>query len=123
VFFSIYRTEKYSSVFCSVYRTEKCSSAFCIFYRIEKCSFFIQVKLFQEAEGTESRAKYPREIFKIHYDTTSILSCYSPAITSTFLPLRPENAGSDKELKLKDRQRDKVMPWPSRPPTQGAVLD
>jgi hypothetical protein len=81
---------------------------------------FIQAKLFQEAE---SRAKYSRKIFKIPYDIKMLLSCYFPAITSTFLPLRPANAGSDKVLQLKDRQRDKVMPGPSRPATQGAVSD
>jgi len=74
-------------------------------------------------QKTKSRAKYPREIFKLPYDIPSLFICYSPAITSTFLPLRPENAGSEMALHLEDQQSDKVVPWPSRPATQGAVSD
>ena len=39
--------------------------------------FFAEAKLFQ---GAKSRAKYPREIFKIPYGIESLCSCDSPAI-------------------------------------------
>jgi len=68
-------------------------------------------------------AKYSKENFKTPYDIPPSCSCYSPAITSTSLPLRAENARSEMALEVEDRQRDKAVIGLSSPPIQWAVSD